>query len=68
MIMKKLEDKQEGGITIGTYRHTKKSGECILVELRGNIINFNGRKAEIIVTILPKRLTILKLLKNRIKH
>lgn len=47
--IEKIKDKPEGGITIGNYRHTKKNGEIILVELRGNIINFNGRKAEIIV-------------------
>ncbi len=47
--VKKIKDEPEGGITMGTYRHTKKNGECIQVELRGNIINYNGRKAEIIV-------------------
>ena len=33
----------------GIFRHKKKSGEIIHVDLRSNIINFKGRKAEVIL-------------------
>ena len=33
----------------GTYRHQKKNGELILVQLKSNIIDFKGRKAELIL-------------------
>ncbi len=33
----------------GTFRHTKKNGELIYVEIQGNIIQFDGKKAELVL-------------------
>ena len=35
--------------SIGIFRHTKKNGEIIYVEIQGNIIQFDGKKAELIL-------------------
>jgi light-regulated signal transduction histidine kinase (bacteriophytochrome) len=33
----------------GNYRHKKKNGEIIFVEVQGSVIYLNGRKAEIVI-------------------
>lgn len=38
-----------GYFTHGNYRHTKKDQEVIHVELHGNVINYKGRRAEIVI-------------------
>lgn len=51
-ILKKLIDKpdpNEYEVVKGSFRHQKKSGEIIQVELRGYNMNFKGQKAKIII-------------------
>jgi diguanylate cyclase (GGDEF)-like protein/PAS domain S-box-containing protein len=43
---------QEEGIDrAGVWRHRKKNGEMILVEIRSKLIDFGGRRAEIVVAL-----------------
>lgn len=37
------------GISKGSYRHIKKNGELIQVELRGYVMNYKGQNAEIVI-------------------
>ncbi len=45
---KSLESGSEG-ILKGSYRHLKKSGEIIQVELRGYVMSYKGQRAEIVI-------------------
>ncbi|MCF2505173.1 PAS domain S-box protein [Dyadobacter sp. CY107] len=46
-----LEKLREGNMLFssGSYKHKKKNGEIIDVQLQGNIISVNGKKAELVI-------------------
>lgn len=44
-----LGEETAGKTSKGNYRHLKKDGELIQVELRGYVMNYKGQKAEIII-------------------
>ena len=44
-------NKATGDFSVGMFRHKKKNGKLIHVEVRGNEIDFNGIKARLIISI-----------------
>lgn len=47
----KLSEEKENLFFTGEFRHRKKNGTLIQVEIQSNIIEFNGKKAEIVLAI-----------------
>ncbi|MDO7173268.1 PAS domain S-box protein [Mariniflexile sp. AS56] len=62
-----LNNKKQAANYFGnTYRHLKKNGELIYVEIRGNVIDFEGRKAEIVLaTDITEKLDYIKAVENQ---
>ena len=66
-----LDSKASGAYSFGMFRHKKKNGELIYAEIKSNEIEFNGRKARLIlatdVTEKVKAERALKLSEHRFK-
>lgn len=61
-----LSQDQHGSIQHGTFKHVKKNGKVIHVDIQSNEIIFDGRKARLILSIdISERMSYIKAIENQ---